>query len=86
MPKKKSNENSEILNFETISAQLELIVAKLEDSDALSLEESLEAFEKGVQLTRQAQKILSESEQKVQMLIEKDGGLASEDYEPDTDR
>jgi|AntAceMinimDraft_5_1070358.scaffolds.fasta_scaffold02180_9 exodeoxyribonuclease VII small subunit len=47
---------------------LESIVKLLED-DNISLEDSLEAFEKGIGLTRNIQKALLEAEQKVEYLL-----------------
>ena len=53
--------------------KLEALVNKL-DSDELQLEEALAAFEEGINLTRQAQEILSKAEQRVQLLMERDDG------------
>lgn len=55
-------------NFEDTIAALDVIVEKLESSDT-NLEGSLESFEEGIALTRQAQKMLREAEQKVQLLV-----------------
>ena len=59
-------------SFEQTLEILEQLVDTMEQGD-ISLEESMAAFEKGIALTRQAQKALSEAEQKVQMLTEQDG-------------
>lgn len=48
----------------------------------LSLEDSLKSFERGVALTRTCQKALQEAEQKVQILLEKNG---TQTLEPFTD-
>jgi exodeoxyribonuclease VII small subunit len=56
--------------------QLEAIVESLERGD-LTLEQSLQAFEAGVKLTRQCQETLAAAEQKVQLLIEQNGTLKS---------
>ncbi len=74
MPKKKT-----IPSFEDALAELEQTVNRLERGD-LSLEESLEAFERGVGLTRLCQKALQEAEQKVQILIEKNGSQVLESF------
>ena len=50
--------------------QLEVLVSKMESGD-LSLEESLKAFEKGVNLTRFCQDQLQKAELKVQELNSK---------------
>ena len=55
-------------SFETSLKELEEIVNRMEQGD-LSLEESLAAFEKGVNLTRQCQKALKDAEQKVSILV-----------------
>jgi exodeoxyribonuclease VII small subunit len=68
-------------DFNELLADLEKIVEHLEDNDT-SLEASLEAFEKGIALSRQAQKLLSEAEQKVIKLTEaEDGEVQIEDFQ-----
>lgn len=67
--------------FEDSLAELEQLVNQLEQGD-ISLEESLKAFERGVTLTRICQKALQEAEQKVHILIEKNG---TQTLEPFTD-
>ncbi len=67
MPKK-----STAINFEKTLAELEQLVETMEKGD-LSLEESLKYFEKGILLTKTCQQALSEAEQKVSILLEKDG-------------
>ena len=44
----------------------------MEDGE-LSLEESLQAFEKGIKLTRECQTALKNAEQKVQVLLNENG-------------
>lgn len=60
------------VDFEKALADLESIVEKLERGD-LPLDESLKAFESGVELTRQAQVALKQAEQKVEILLRKAG-------------
>ena len=57
-------------DFEKSLQQLEDIVEALEAGD-LSLEQSLEQFEQGIALTRSCQEALSEAEQTVKILTEK---------------
>jgi len=64
------------VSFEQSLTDLETLVGKMETGD-LSLDESLGAFEEGVKLTRQCQKMLDEAEQKVQILTENNGELNS---------
>ena len=59
-------------NFENALAELEQTVEKLEDGE-LDLEASLQAFEKGITLTRECQEALQKAEQKVAMLVQKNG-------------
>jgi exodeoxyribonuclease VII small subunit len=54
-------------DFETALAQLEALVAKMEDG-ALPLEESLAAYQKGVELARICQRRLDAAEQQVKVL------------------
>lgn len=56
--------------FEDALKELETLVEKMERGD-LSLEESLQYFERGVTLTRLCQQALQEAEQKVEILLEK---------------
>lgn len=55
------------LPFETSLNNLEKIVAQLE-SGKLSLEDSIKAFESGVKLVSQCQKLLNEAEKKIEVL------------------
>lgn len=68
------------LDFEKALAELETIVRQMEDGQ-LSLEQSLEAFEQGVRLTRQCQQALAQAEQRVQVLIEQDGQVQSREFQ-----
>lgn len=60
------------LAFEKSLKELENLVEKMEQGD-LSLEASLQHFERGVQLTRACQQTLKEAEQKVEILLKKNG-------------
>lgn len=64
------------LDFEQSLADLQALVERLENGE-LSLEDSLTAFEQGVRLTRDCQSALTQAEQKVQVLLERDGELIS---------
>jgi exodeoxyribonuclease VII small subunit len=77
-PPPASPEQTAASDFERSLAELEGIVAKLEQGD-LSLDESLRHFERGVQLTRVCQSALKQAEQKVEILLRKSG--ASEQFE-----
>ena len=58
--------------FEQSLKELESLVEKMEQGD-LSLEDSLSHFERGVELSRACQKALKEAEQKVEILMQKNG-------------
>lgn len=58
---------SKTLHFESSIAELETIVGQLEKGE-LPLEESLKQFEKGINLAQKCQKILTQAEQKIEML------------------
>ena len=70
MKKKEEIDESSTESFESAMVQLETLVSKMESGD-LSLEESLKAFEKGVNLTRFCQDQLQKAELKVQELNSK---------------
>jgi exodeoxyribonuclease VII small subunit len=59
-------------DFENALEQLEELVSSMEKGE-LSLEESLQAFEKGIKLTRECQTALKKAEQKVKVLINENG-------------
>jgi exodeoxyribonuclease VII small subunit len=70
------------VDFEQSLQQLEALVSEMEKGD-LSLEQSLKAFENGIQLTRECQTRLSEAEQKVQVLLEQQGELVAQPFTDD---
>jgi len=57
-----------VFNFEETVEALIKITENLESGE-LSLEDSLKEFEKGIKLTRQAQKAIEEAEQSVRLLL-----------------
>ena len=67
-----SKKKDSVFNFEESLANLESLVSAMEDGE-LSLEESLQAFEKGIRLTRECQAALQKAEQTVQILIDENG-------------
>ena len=64
-----SNESS--VDFESALKELEKLVSKMEDGE-LSLDDSLKAFERGIELTRSCQSSLEKAELRIQMLTEND--------------
>jgi exodeoxyribonuclease VII small subunit len=77
VPKKQAE-----LNFEASIKELETLVNKMEEGN-LNLEDSLKYFERGVTLTRQCQQALADAEQKVKILLEKEGKTGLQDFEPE---
>jgi len=65
------------MNFEEALLELEGIVEKLETGQ-LSLDESLQLFEKGIHLVRECDNKLKNADLKVGKLIEENGELKSE--------
>jgi len=59
-------------DFEASLKELETLVESMEQGD-LSLEDSLGHFERGVQLSRTCQQALKTAEQKVEVLMKKNG-------------
>ncbi len=60
------------IDFESSLDELEGLVERMEQGDS-SLEDSLKDFERGIELTRNCQTALTEAEQKVQILLQKNG-------------
>lgn len=67
-------------DFEAALEELEELVSSMEDGE-LSLEESLQAFENGIKLTRECQAALKNAEQKVQVLLNKNGDIEESDLD-----
>jgi exodeoxyribonuclease VII small subunit len=65
--------------FESCLDELEKVVKELEGGD-LSLERSLELFERGMTLSDSCRKQLEEAETRVDMLIRKEGKLTAEPF------
>ena len=59
-------------DFERSLTELEALVTKLEQGD-VPLEEALKTFERGVALTRQCQTALRTAQQKVELLLARNG-------------
>jgi len=68
-----------VINFEKTFVELEKLVNQMEQGD-LSLEESLKYFERGMLLTKKCQQALSEAEQKVKILLEKNNKNSLETF------
>ena len=72
--------------FEKSLTRLEEVVKRLESTD-LSLDEAMKLFEEGMNLSRDCQKQLEQSEARVEILLKKAGGeMAAEPFEPESEK
>ncbi len=70
------------VTFEASMDELEKVVKELEAGD-LTLDRSLELFERGMSLSDACRKQLEEAETRVEMLIRKDGKMTAEPFRPE---
>ncbi len=70
------------IDFEKKLRELELLVERLEQGE-LSLEESLQDFERGIALSRECQMALNTAEQKVEILTKNADKETIEPYDAD---
>jgi exodeoxyribonuclease VII small subunit len=87
MPARRSTSSpapDEALSFEGALERLESIVDRLESGD-LPLEEALAAFEEGVALSRRCAGELEAAERRIEVLVEQNGGLATEPFDEPSD-
>ncbi|HEV2271306.1 MAG TPA: exodeoxyribonuclease VII small subunit [Steroidobacteraceae bacterium] len=66
-------------DFEQALAELEALVARLERGD-LPLDEALQTFERGVALTRHCQGSLKAAQQRVEILLKRNGQPEAEPF------
>lgn len=76
--KKKTKDKKE-LSFEENLEELESIVEKLEHGQ-LTLDESLEVFERGIKLAGLCSQKLTKADRKIEQLIEESGELRTEPF------
>ncbi len=79
LEKKDPKENAKSPDFEHSLAELEALVTKLEQGD-VPLEDALKTFERGVALTRQCQTALRTAQQKVEVLLTRNGDESIEAF------
>jgi len=77
---KMAKKKIENLSFEESLTELELIVQNLEQGE-LSLEDSMTLFERGLNLSQGSQEKLKSAEQKIQILLAKNGKSQLETFE-----
>ncbi len=73
-----------VASFDDQLKELEQLVTRMERGD-LPLEESLQQFERGVQLVRQCEAQLQNAEQKVRILTRDNGTETLSEFTPDRD-
>lgn len=84
MAKNNSNNPNQIAEFEKSLDELELLVGRMEQGE-LSLDESLQSFERGIALYRNCQGALEQAELRVKQLLDSAVAAASkEPCDPDT--
>ncbi|MFT2110110.1 exodeoxyribonuclease VII small subunit [Marinomonas sp. 2405UD68-3] len=74
-----------VKHFEDKLSELDSLVKQLE-SNQLSLEDALKAFEKGIKLSNDCQTVLTQAEQKVQILLEDQNGERLKTFNPETNQ
>jgi exodeoxyribonuclease VII small subunit len=82
--KSKAPRTDPLLDFEKSLTELEALVTKLEQGD-VPLEEALKTFERGVALTRQCQTALRTAQQKVEVLLARNGEETIESFDDEDD-
>lgn len=70
---------SKTLEFEQALGELEKLVERLERGD-LPLDEALKTFERGVELTRHCQGALKAAQQRVEILLKRNGQAEPEPF------
>ena len=80
--KKKAKTNNKMPDFEHAMEELESLVEAMESGD-LTLEQSMQHFERGIKLTQSCQKALSDAEQKIKLLVKGAGGEKLTDFDID---
>jgi len=78
-PQDKPQENKP--NFEQSLAELERLVTHMEQGEP-TLEETLENFELGIRLSKICQQAIDEAEQRVRILVDKEGNFEAEPFSP----
>jgi exodeoxyribonuclease VII small subunit len=75
-----SSDTPQTPDFERSLSELETLVERLERGD-LPLDEALKAFERGVELTRHCQVSLQAAQQRVEILLKRNGQASVETFE-----
>jgi exodeoxyribonuclease VII small subunit len=81
---KKSTTKASTPDFEAALAELEKLTEKMESGEQ-TLEEALQSFQRGVELTRICQKGLKEAEQRVEKLVKENDEFLVKPLEEDAE-
>lgn len=84
MVKKKRSKKNSSPDFEAALEELETLVEQMEAGD-ITLEESLQHFERGILLTRTCQEALKAAEQKVEILLQNSTDATTQPFDADRD-
>ncbi len=84
MVKKKRSKKNSSPDFEAALEELETLVEQMEAGD-ITLEESLQHFERGILLTRTCQEALKAAEQKVEILLQNSADATTQPFDSDRD-
>jgi len=80
---KKNDADAETPDFEDALKELESLVRKLESGD-MPLDESLDEFKRGVELTRHCQDVLDKAQLSVEQLMNVDDDASGQPFEPES--
>jgi exodeoxyribonuclease VII small subunit len=75
-----NDKSKELPNFEKALEELETLVEQLESGD-LNLDQSLQQFKRGVELTRHCQSVLEEAQQIVEQLVDPEDEASATGFE-----
>ena len=76
------NENLEEYSFEDLMEKLEEIACELEKGE-LNLDESVNKFEEGMEVSKQCSKRLDDAEKRISILLKQGEELVEENFLPD---
>ena len=82
MPKVSATAPSQVADFEKSLDELEQLVGRMEHGD-LSLDESLQSFERGIALYRNCQGALDEAKLRVSQLLDPATPESAQAFDPD---
>jgi len=77
----KEQKDLQALSFEQAMDKLETIVTRLESGD-VPLEQAIDLYQEGMQLSRLCDQKLTQVERKIEMLVEEEEGLVKKPFLP----